>query len=88
MHLSGFTIALYEWEPTVATLWNAVKGICLYYHGIVKYYIDAVAEFITENSQYLAPNNSMDFLSDNGGETYNLCHCKKNTFRRHLLMLK
>jgi len=33
-------------------------------------------EFVTENPQYLHPDNSMDFLSDNSGETYNLCHCE------------
>ena len=33
------------------------------------------ADFITENPQYVAPNNAMNFLSDNGGANYNLCHC-------------
>jgi len=56
----GFTISLYEWGPTVATLWDTVK------------------EFVAENPQYLAPNNSMDFLSDNGGQSYNLCHYWSN----------
>jgi len=56
----SFTISLYEWEPTVATLWKTVK------------------EFMAENPQYVSPNNSMDFLSDNGGETYNLCHYWSN----------
>lgn len=32
-------------------------------------------EFIKENPQYLPSGNSMGFLSDNGGETYNRCHC-------------
>jgi hypothetical protein len=39
-------------------------------------------EFITENPQYLHPDNSMDFLSDNSGETYNLCHCEWTFSRR------
>jgi hypothetical protein len=34
------------------------------------------AEFIKEHPEYVAPNNAMNFLSDNGGEDYNLCHCE------------
>ena len=33
-------------------------------------------EFIEENPQYVAPDNAMGYLSENGGETYNLCHCE------------
>ena len=25
--------------------------------------------------QYVSPNNSMKFVSENNGDTYNLCHC-------------
>jgi alpha 1,2-mannosyltransferase len=32
-------------------------------------------EFIEENPQYIHPDNAMKFLSDDGGNTYNLCHC-------------
>ncbi|KAH9940044.1 glycosyltransferase family 15 protein [Epithele typhae] len=56
----GFTISLYEWPQTVATLWDAVK------------------EFTQKYPEYLAPNNSMSFLSENGGETYNMCHFWSN----------
>ena len=35
-----------------------------------------VKEFIEENPQYVAPDNAMGYLSENGGETYNLCHCE------------
>lgn len=35
-------------------------------------------EFIESNPQYLAKNNMMDFISDNGGDTYNLCHFWSN----------
>lgn len=41
-------------------------------------------EFVAENPQYLHPDNSMDFLSDNAGETYNLCHCEWVLFIREL----
>jgi len=39
---------------------------------------DATKEFILENPQYVAPSNSMRFLSDNFGLTYNLCHFWSN----------
>ncbi|KAI3402556.2 KRE2 [Candida oxycetoniae] len=35
-------------------------------------------DFIKKNPQYLAENNFMDFISDDGGETYNLCHFWSN----------
>ena len=34
-----------------------------------------VKEFIKEFPEYLAENNSMSWLSNDGGESYNLCHC-------------
>ncbi|GBE86019.1 Glycolipid 2-alpha-mannosyltransferase 2 [Sparassis crispa] len=39
---------------------------------------ETTKEFIAENPQYVAPNNSMAFLSNDGGETYNLCHFWSN----------
>lgn len=33
-----------------------------------------VKEFIKLNPQYLSPNNLMKFISDDKGESYNLCH--------------
>ncbi|KDR81623.1 hypothetical protein GALMADRAFT_239685 [Galerina marginata CBS 339.88] len=38
----------------------------------------AVKEFIADNPQYVSPDNSMGFLSDNNGESYNLCHYWSN----------
>lgn len=35
-----------------------------------------VKEFIEENPQYVAPDNAMRYLSEDGGDTYNLCHCE------------
>lgn len=54
--------------------------VCLYCRSCVRYFTDILTEFVAENPQYLAPNNSMDFLSDNGGQSYNLCHCKWSIF--------
>lgn len=39
---------------------------------------DTTKKFIKENPQYLAENNFMDFISDDKGETYNLCHFWSN----------
>ncbi|KAH3675656.1 hypothetical protein WICMUC_002573 [Wickerhamomyces mucosus] len=35
---------------------------------------ETTKEFIQQNPQYLDKNNFMDFISNDGGETYNLCH--------------
>ncbi|GMM37297.1 alpha-1,2-mannosyltransferase [Saccharomycopsis crataegensis] len=35
-------------------------------------------EFIKANPQYLPENNMLDFVSDDGGESYNLCHFWSN----------
>lgn len=32
--------------------------------------------FIAQHPEHIAPDNAMKFLSDDGGETYNKCHCK------------
>ncbi|KAF9075056.1 glycosyltransferase family 15 protein [Rhodocollybia butyracea] len=39
---------------------------------------DAVKEFMEQYPQYIAENNAMRFISDNGGDTYNLCHFWSN----------
>lgn len=36
---------------------------------------DAVKEFTKENPQYVAKNNAMRYMSDDNGNSYNLCHC-------------
>lgn len=33
-------------------------------------------EFIAENPDIVEPGNAMDFISDDGGNTYNRCHCQ------------
>ena len=34
--------------------------------------------FISENPQYLAENNALPYMSDDGGASYNLCHFWSN----------
>lgn len=72
--MSGFTLSMVEYVETVPTLWSATKGTYLVFTSI--YFANPLSEFITENPQYLAESNSMRFLSDNFGSTYNLCHCE------------
>lgn len=35
-------------------------------------------EFMKEHPEYIAKDNGMAFLSDNNGDSYNLCHCESN----------
>ncbi|KDQ51800.1 glycosyltransferase family 15 protein [Jaapia argillacea MUCL 33604] len=39
---------------------------------------DAVKDFMKDYPQYVSPGNAMNFLSDNGGSRYNLCHFWSN----------
>ncbi|TRM66780.1 glycosyltransferase family 15 protein [Schizophyllum amplum] len=56
----AFTIAMYEFEATIASLWSTVK------------------DFIKLHPEHVAQDNAMGFLSDNNGDTYNLCHFWSN----------
>ena len=42
--------------------------------------MDHRTEFTNANPELLSPDNAMGFLSDDGGETYNRCHCKLGIF--------
>jgi alpha 1,2-mannosyltransferase len=48
---------------------------------------DCKSEFMKENPQYVADGNAMNFLSDNGGSKYNLCHCKLYFFVASLTLI-
>ncbi|EQL00155.1 alpha-1,2 mannosyltransferase KTR1 [Ophiocordyceps sinensis CO18] len=39
---------------------------------------DSTKKFMTNHPEHVAANNSMGFLSDDGGDTYNLCHFWSN----------
>jgi hypothetical protein len=43
------------------------------------------ADFIKLHPEHIAPDNAMGFMSDDGGETYNKCHCE--SFRFVLVVL-
>ena len=40
--------------------------------------------FLKENPGLTPHDNAMAFLSDDGGETYNRCHCTFSSFPAHL----
>ena len=39
---------------------------------------DAVKEFTAAHPQYVAPDNALGYMSDDGGRTFNLCHFWSN----------
>ena len=36
---------------------------------------DTTKEFIKAHPEYVAKNNAMGYMSDDNGNSYNLCHC-------------
>lgn len=60
---------------------NKVYGftISLYeYQATIPTLWNDVKSFINANPDFVAPGNAMEFLSDDGGESYNLCHFWSN----------
>ncbi|KAI8976175.1 nucleotide-diphospho-sugar transferase [Pilobolus umbonatus] len=60
----GFAISLKEYENTIPTLWKTTK------------------DFMAKYPQHIVPTNDseslMEWITDDGGETYNLCHFWSN----------
>ncbi|THH00574.1 hypothetical protein EW026_g1990 [Hermanssonia centrifuga] len=48
------------------------------YHATIPTLWDTVKKFIADNPQYVAKDNAMAYQSDNGGDSYNLCHFWSN----------
>lgn len=66
---------MYEYEKTIPTLWGHVKG------NIILRVLSPTSwpfcqDFVKENPQFVAKDNALGFMSENGGDSYNLCHCK------------
>lgn len=61
---------------TIPTLWETVKGTLdsprLGSHAQIR------TEFVGKHYEYLHPENSLDFLSNDNGTHYNLCHFWSN----------
>jgi len=41
-------------------------------------------DFIKEYPQHVSEDNAMAFLSEDGGETYNKCHCEHTLLDCHV----
>jgi alpha 1,2-mannosyltransferase len=84
----GFTISLFEYIETIPSLWDSVKGECndlglIYAPVVIRRTIKLIlplmpprSDFIKKYPEYIPEGNGMKFLSDDGGETYNRCHCE------------
>ncbi|KAI0738252.1 glycosyltransferase family 15 protein [Daedaleopsis nitida] len=48
------------------------------FHATIPTLWDTVKEFVRENPQYVAENNAINYMSDDGGNSYNLCHFWSN----------
>lgn len=60
---------------------NKVYGFTISIHEFektIKTLWKTLMLFVKEHPDYIADDNSMDFISDNNGETYNLCHYWSN----------
>lgn len=72
----GFTLSLFEYIETIPTLWDAVKGALYFYVSLqCSTARTDTTEFIDLYPEHISEDNAMAFLSDDGGETYNKCHC-------------
>ena len=68
---------MYEFRRTIESLWSTVRGTS---HNRTNCAPAAHAspqhvDFMREHPEYVAQNNAMAFLSENGGIEYNFCHC-------------
>ena len=69
---------MYEFERTITTLWSAVSSTPILRFSLDRSFLNNPhrdADFVTEHPEFVSPNSAMNFLSDNGGKDYNLCHC-------------
>lgn len=78
----GFTISLFEYIETIPSLWDSVKGrsapvfLARRQRGLEADAPGAGIDFIKKYPEHIPEGNGMKFLSDDGGETYNRCHCE------------
>jgi hypothetical protein len=43
-------------------------------------------DFIKEHPEHIAEDNAMKFLSDDGGDTYNKCHCESIAYWKRVML--
>lgn len=71
----GFTITMYEYRSTIETLWQTTKGIRFLFH-LGATFNPRKLDFLKSHPEYQVESNAMGYISDNGGDEYNLCHCE------------
>lgn len=65
---------MYEYEATIPTMWGHVKGV--YAHvSLLSRTLKLYSDFVKLHPEYIAKDNALGFMSNNGGDSYNLCHC-------------
>lgn len=73
----GFTLSLYEYIETIPSLWTSVRGEQDSWADLqIWRRANAWTEFMELHPEHLAEDNAIGFLSDDGGLTYNKCHCE------------
>ncbi|SCV70130.1 BQ2448_1524 [Microbotryum intermedium] len=68
----GWAISIYEYAETIPSLWSVTQG------ESISVVTGSVWDFIHKNQRLIAPNNLIDWISDDLGETYNRCHFWSN----------
>ena len=59
----------------VAGVWAAFTITMYEFHATIPTLWDSVKEFMREHPETVARDNAMGYMSDDGGNSYNLCHC-------------
>jgi alpha 1,2-mannosyltransferase len=84
----GFVVSLYEYRETVESLWKFTKGeegyhfftssspVCQQRPRMRRPFLTRLCciEWMEKFPQYLAKPNMLDFISNDKGESYNMCH--------------
>lgn len=71
----SFVISMHELQPTVRSLWQTVKGAA-FPSSLLPYANRSMLDFRKDYPDIVSADNSLPFISDDKGETYNYCHCK------------
>lgn len=95
----GFVLSLFEYIETIPTLWDATKSVSFPFPLFRDVVISEKAvdllltHYVCQNREFVASRpdlketmkgNALEFVSEDGGETYNRCHCESAcSFRRH-----
>lgn len=72
----SFTISLGEVKPTIPSLWSTIKGRIPNTFRVRLKLKAFCTDFRATYPDLVVEDNAMGFLSNNDGETYNLCHCE------------